>query len=137
MRLISVVLGTDSKKARASTTKAILNYGFRFYESHTLYDEDEVISRPRLWKGEFETLPVGLTQSLAVTIPRGEYSKLDAVMDIDKDIEAPVSRGQQVGVVKVSLDGEELRSVPLVALESIDEGSLFQIAKDYVMRMLD
>mgnify|MGYP001814458453 CR=1 FL=1 len=137
MRLISVVLGTESKKARASTTKAILNYGFRFYESHTLYDEEEVISRPRVWKGEIDTLPVGLTESLAVTIPRGEYSKLDAIMDIDKDIEAPVSRGQQVGVVRISLGEEELLSVPLVALESIGEGSLFQIAKDYVMKMLD
>ncbi len=137
MRIISVVLGTDSEKARASVSQAVLNYGFRFFESHTLYDEDEVLSRPRIWKGEFETLTVGLDKKLAVTIPRGAYDKLDATMDIDKNIEAPVARGQQVGLVNVSLDGELLASVPLVALEAVAEGNLFQIAKDYVMRLIN
>jgi len=137
MRIISVVLGTKSKKARASVSQALLNYGFRFYESHVLYDADEVISRPRIWKGASETLPVGLSSDLAITIARGQYDKLEATMDIDKDIEAPVSKGQQVGVVKVSLEGEELASMPLVALETVDEGSLFQIAKDYVLRLIN
>ena len=137
MRLISVVLGTDSKKARASVSQAILNYGFRFYESHTLYDEGEVLSRPRVWGGEFETLTVGLSDDLAVTIPRGAYDKLDATMDIDKNIEASVEKGQQVGVVKVMLDGELLQSVPLVALETVNEGGLLQKAKDYVLRLIN
>ena len=137
MRLISVVLGTDSKKARASVSQAILNYGYRFFESHTLYDADEVLSRPRVWSGEFETLTVGLSDDLAVTIPRGAYDDLDATMDIDKNIEAPVEKGQQVGVVKVMLDGELLQSVPLVALETVNEGGLLQKAKDYVLRLIN
>ena len=58
-------------------------------------------------------------------------------MDIDKNIEAPVSKGQQVGVVKVSLGDEMLATVPLVALETVNEGSFFQIAKDYVLRMIN
>lgn len=137
MRIISVVLGTDSKKKRASVSQAVLNYGFRFYESHTLYDEGEVMSRPRIWKGELESLAVGLNEDLAITIPRGAYDKLDAIMDIDKNIEAPISKGQQVGVVKISLDGDVLESIPLVALETINEGNLFQIAKDYVLRLIN
>lgn len=137
MRVVSVVLGTDSEKARASVSQAVLNYGFRFYESHTLYEADEVLSRPRIWKGEYETLTVGLSETLAITIPRGAYDKLDATMDIDKNIQAPITKGQYVGEVKVSLDGEVLASVPLVALETVDEGSLFQIAKDYVLRMIN
>jgi len=137
MRVISVVLGTKSKKARASDSQTILNYGFRFYESHTLYDAEEVLSRPRVWSGEFEQLTVGLEEDLSVTIQRGAYDKLDAVMDIDKDIEAPVERGQKVGVVKVSLDGELLASVPLVALETVNEGGFIQKAKDYVLRLLE
>jgi len=137
MRVISVVLGTDSKKARASVSQAVLNYGFRFFESHTLYDESEVLSRPRVWNGEFETLTVGLSDALAVTIPRGAYDDLDATMDIDKNIEAPIAKGQQVGVVKISLNGEMLQSVPLVALETINEGSLFQMAKDYILRLIN
>ncbi len=137
MRIISVVLGTKSKKARASVSQAILNYGFRFYESHTLYDAGEVMSRPRIWKGEFENLTVGLAEDLVVTIPRGAYDKLDATMDIDKNIEAPISKGQPIGVVKISLEDEVLESIPLVALETVNEGNLFQIAKDYVLRLIN
>lgn len=137
MRVISVALGTDSKKARANVSQALLNYGFRFYESHTLYGAGEVLSRPRIWSGEFETMTVGLAEDLAIAIPRGAYDKLDATMDIDKNIEAPVSKGQQIGVVKVTLDGEVLESVPLVALETVNEGNLIQQAKDYVLRLIN
>ena len=137
MRVISVVLGTDSKKARANVSQALLNYGFRFYESHTLFSEGEVLSRPRIWSGEFQNLTVGLAEDLAIAIPRGAYDKLDATMDIDKNIEAPVAKGQQIGVVKVSLDGELLETMPLVALETVNEGSLFQQAKDYFLRMIN
>ena len=137
MRVISVALGTDSKKARANVSQALMNYGFRFYESHTLYGAGEVLSRPRVWSGEYETLTVGLADDLAIAIPRGAYDKLDASMDIDKNIEAPVSKGQQIGVVNVSLGDEVLASVPLVALETVNEGSLFQQAKDYVLRMIN
>jgi len=137
MRVVSVVLGADSEKARASVSQAILNYGFRFFESHTLYDEGEVLSRPRIWKGEYETITVGLPEALAVTIPRGEYDNLDAVMDIDKNIQAPIAKGQPVGQVKVSLNGDVLASVSVVALETVEEGSMFQIAKDYVLQLFN
>lgn len=137
MRVISVVLGTNSKKARANVSQALLNYGFRFFESHVLYTANEVLNRPRVWSGEFETVTVGLANDLAIVIPRGAYDKLDATMDIDKNIEAPISKGQQLGVVKVSLEGKELASVPLVALEAVNEGSLFQQVKDYFFRLVE
>ncbi len=137
MRVISVVLGTADKQARASVSQTLLNYGFRYFESHTLYDAGEVLSRPRIWKGEIGVLNVGLADELAITIPRGAYDNLDASMDIDKDIEAPVSKGQKLGVVKILLDGELLRTVPLIALETINEGSFVQIAKDYVLRLIN
>lgn len=137
MRLISVVLGTDSEKARADVSQALLNYGFRFFESHTLYTEGEALSRSRIWKGEFEEVPVGLAQDLAVVIPRGAYKDLDAIMDIDNNIEAPIEQGQQLGVVNVSLDGELLESVPLVALEPVERGNLLRIAKDYILKLIN
>jgi len=137
MRVISVVLGTDSIKARASVSQAVLNYGFRFFESHTLYAANEVLSRPRVWSGETETMTVGLAHALGVTIPRGTYKELNATMDIDKNIEAPVRKGQQVGVVNITLNGELLETVPLVALEAINAGGFFQVAKDYVLRLLN
>ncbi len=136
MRLITVVLNTDSKKARTSISQAILNYGFRFFESHTLYAAGDVLSRPRIWKGELQNLSVGLADDLAISIHRGAYDDLELIMEIDKNIEAPVNQGQKVGVVKVLLDAEELIAVPLVALETIDRGSLVQTAKDTVLRMV-
>jgi len=135
-RIISVVLGTDSKKARASVSQALMSYAFRFFESHTLYTAGEVMGRPRIWKGEVENLRVGLVNDLAISIPRGAYGDLMPVMEIDKNIEAPVSQGQQVGVVSISLDGKILASMPLVALEAVGRGSFFQVAKDYVLRMI-
>jgi D-alanyl-D-alanine carboxypeptidase (penicillin-binding protein 5/6) len=136
-RVISVVLGTDSKKSRASVSQALLNYAFRFFESHTLYEADEVLSRPRIWGGEFETISVGLAEDLAISIPRGAYDDLDATMDIDTNIEAPIEKGQQLGLVKVSLDGKSLASVPLVALETVNKGNLFQQFKDYILRLIN
>jgi D-alanyl-D-alanine carboxypeptidase (penicillin-binding protein 5/6) len=137
MRIISVVLGTADKKARAGVSQTLLNYGFRYYESHTLYDAGEVLSKPRIWKGEIGFLNVGIKDELSITIPRGAYDNLDASMDIDKDIEAPVSKGQKLGVVKVSLDGKLLQTIPLVALETVNKGSLIQVAKDYFLRLID
>jgi D-alanyl-D-alanine carboxypeptidase (penicillin-binding protein 5/6) len=137
MRVVSVVLNTDSEKSRANVSQALLNYGFRFFESHTLYRQGEVLSRPRIWKGEFETLTVGLDKDLAISIPRGAYDQLNATMDIDKNIEAPVSKGQKVGEVKVSLEGDLIETVPLVALEDVNEGSLFRMAKDFVLRLIN
>jgi len=137
MRIVSVVLGTDSEKARANVSQALLNYGFRFFESHTLYSKGDVLSRPRVWGGEYETLEVGLDKDLAISMPRGSYDDLEATMDIDKNIEAPVSKGQKVGEVKVSLNGELLESVPLVALETVNEGGIVQKAKDFILRMIN
>ena len=137
MRIISVVLGTADKKARAGVSQTLLNYGFRYYESHTLYDAGEVLSKPRIWKGEIGFLNVGIKDELSITIPRGAYDNLDASMDLDKDIEAPVSKGQKLGEVKVSLDGKLLQTIPLVALETVNKGSLIQVAKDYFLRLID
>ncbi len=136
-RLISVVLGTESKKARASVSQALLNYGFRFFETHLLYQAGEELARPRVWKGEFESLPVGLPEDLFITIPRGSYKDLDASMDIDKTIEAPVNKGDVLGEVKISLNGELVDSMDLIALETVNKGNLYQIVKDYFLRMLE
>ncbi len=136
-RLISVVLGTDSKKARASVSQALLNYGFRFFETHLLYKAGEELAKPRIWKGEIENIAVGLPADLYVTIPRGAYKDLDASMDINKTIEAPVRKGDVLGEVRITHNGELIDEMDLVALETVDEGSLLQIVKDYFLRMLE
>ncbi|MCW9013707.1 MAG: D-alanyl-D-alanine carboxypeptidase [Gammaproteobacteria bacterium] len=135
MRLIAVVLGTRSEKARANVSQSLLSYGFRFYESNKLYSAGEGLNKTRIWKGDSENLNLGLQEDLHVTIPRGQYKHLDAVMDVNKDIEAPVQKGQQLGTVRVTLHGEEIISRPLVALQSVGEGSIWQRTKDQIIQL--
>ena len=137
MRLITVVLGTNSMNARSTISQSLLNYGFRFYETHQLYAAGETLNRSRVWQGEFEEVPLGLAEDLRITIPRGAYNNLEAVMDVNSDIEAPLKKGQQLGLVRISLDNEELMNRPLVALEKIEEGNMLQIVKDHILRMLN
>jgi D-alanyl-D-alanine carboxypeptidase (penicillin-binding protein 5/6) len=137
MRLISVVLGTDSEKTRASVSQSVLNYGFRFFETHKLYAAGEILNRSRVWKGDSEKVSLGLLEDLYVTIPSGSYGALEAVMDVDANIVAPLDKGSQHGAVRVNLAEEEMLHTPLVALESVSEGSLFQIAKDHILQLFN
>jgi len=135
MRLIAVVLGTKSEKSRNDVSQSLLSYGFRFYESNKLYSAGEAINTTRIWKGSVENLNVGLENDLFITIPRGQYKKLDAVMDINTSIEAPVQKGQKLGAVSIKLEGKELISEPLVALQTIEKGSLWQRGKDQIIQL--
>lgn len=135
MRLISVVLGTDSENARASVSQALMSYGFRFYETHKLYSAGEILNRSRIWKGDIDEVALGLANDMHITIPRGAYKKLKASMDVDANIEAPLKQGAQLGVVRVELNDDELDHVPLVALEAVERGNIFQIAKDQIIRL--
>jgi len=135
MRLIAVVLGTRSEKARANVSQSLLSYGFRFYETNKLYGAGEDINKVRVWKGEKENSSLGLVDDLYVTTQRGQYKNLDAVIDVNKNIEAPVNKGQQLGMVRITLNDKEIISRPLVALSTIDEGSLWQKTKDYFIQL--
>ncbi len=130
MRLVSVVLGTKSKEARAKESQKLLNYGFRFFETRQLYSANSQLTTSRIWKGASEQLPLGITDDLYITIPRGRYDKLDASMKIDSHITAPTGKGSQHGIVDISLEGETIVERPLVALQDIEEGSLFQRLSD-------
>jgi D-alanyl-D-alanine carboxypeptidase (penicillin-binding protein 5/6) len=130
MRLITVVLGTDSISARADASQALLNYGFRFFETHKLYDAGTQLTTSRIWKGSSETIALGIDDALYVTIPRGQYESLDASMNIDQRIMAPVTAGQALGTVQVTLGEKVVASQPLVSLQSIGEGSFWQRITD-------
>ncbi len=137
MRLISVVMGTKSEEARAQASQSLLNYGFRFYETHQLYAAGEVLNRVRIWKGEKEKLPLGLKQNLNITIPRHQYQNLDAQMEIEPKIMAPVEEGEVLGHVNVTLNGEPIVKVPLVALKSVADGNIWQLIKDTALLWLE
>jgi len=133
MRLISVVLGTSSEEARAQETQKLLSYAFRFYRTHQLYKASQVLNQTRVWGGAVDQVRLGLDQDLAVTIPRGQVDQLEANLDLQGVIKAPIARGQQLGRVVVSLNGEEVKAVPLVALDDIPEGGFFKKIWDEIL----
>lgn len=132
MRLISVVLSTKSDELRMQETQKLLNYGFRFFETHRLYGADAPLATARVWKGVTNELPLGLAQDLYVTIPRNQYKKLNAAMNMDATITAPVHKGQRLGAVQVTLDGKPVAERPLVALREIPEGNFAQRLSDEI-----
>ena len=130
MRLISVVMGTASAQARADASHALLNYGFRFYETHKLYSGGQEITTTRVWKGEPPMAALGLAEDLYLTIPRGSYDSLAATMDVDPELTAPLQTDTPVGYVRVSLDGRSLSETPLVALHEVPEAGLWTRLRD-------
>ena len=126
MRLITVVLGTKSKEARADTSQSLLDYGFRFFETHKLYDSGQKITSTRVWKGSEKYVNLGLQDSLFITIPRGQYDKLDASMQMGEQIMAPIEQGTMLGNISITLNGQLVSEKPLIALTTIAEGSLWQ-----------
>jgi D-alanyl-D-alanine carboxypeptidase (penicillin-binding protein 5/6) len=135
MRLISVVLGTGSDKARTQSSQSLLNYGFRYFETHKLYRADEVLKTSRIWYGDQEQLSMGVGKDIYITIPRGRYGDLDASMEIDSEISAPVDRGQSLGQVNIKLDDELILSESIVAMQAVSEGSLIHQAMDKIKLM--
>ncbi|MEO6228215.1 MAG: D-alanyl-D-alanine carboxypeptidase family protein [Thermomonas sp.] len=125
-RLITVVMGDTSENQRAVDSQALLNWGFRFYETHAMYTANKALATPKVWKGAGNTVAVGVAQPLLVSIPRGKYDQLKASMDLPKSLMAPIAKGQKLGMVKVMLDGKLVAQSPLVALEGVDEGGFFK-----------
>lgn len=132
MRLISVVMGSTSENTRVKASQALLNYGFRFFETHMLYEAFEPLTRERIWKGKSETLDLGLDKALYVTIPRGQYERLDATVQLNTPIIAPVEMAQPLGMVKVTLAENDLAERSLIALQSVPKGNLFHRMADAV-----
>ncbi len=137
MRLISVVLGAKSENGRARESQKLLNYGFRFFETHRLYAPNESLTEVRVWKGSQEQLKLGLNKEMWITIPRGQYDNLDAAMKVTPQITAPVNKGKQYGMVEVSLNGQPVATQPLVALDDVAEGGLFDRLKDEALLLFE
>ena len=137
MRIISVVVGTSSDSARINGSQALLNYGFRFFETRLLFKAGEIIANSRVWKSANETSNLGVTEDLYVTLPRGAYDELESVRKIPAQLTAPVAQGQPLGELVVSLGGEELATAPLRALEDNPSGSFWQRSADAIRLMFE
>jgi len=132
-RMIAIIMGASSEKGRADAALALLNYGFRFYESHKLYEANKPLATPKLWKGAENTLPLGLAEDAMVSVKRGDYDKLKANLDIPTTLIAPFKKGQQVGTLRVMLADQPVFTAPLVALADAPEGGFFSRLWDSIM----
>jgi D-alanyl-D-alanine carboxypeptidase (penicillin-binding protein 5/6) len=131
-RLISVVLGAGSESARNSASAVLLDYGFRWFETHLLYPAGSEVTRIRVWKGAAEEVALGPVEDVYITIARGRYDELSATMELVTQVMAPVDASSDIGVVIVMLGDEEVARVPLVPLAPIPEGNLWQVVRDSV-----
>lgn len=124
-RLITVVLGADSINMREQETEKLLSYGFRYFETSKVYQAGAEVAQPRVWGGDKETVKLGVENDVALTYPRGKREQIQAMMNIDKYLHAPIADKQQVGEMVVTLDGETIYKTPLVALEPVGKGGIF------------
>jgi len=132
-RLVSVVMGSSSENQRAVDSQALLNWGFRFYETHKLYDANKQVAKQKVWKGKVDEVQLGVALPLLVSMPRGKYAQLKPSMDVPKTLVAPIKKGQKIGMAKVSLDGKVIAQAPLVALNAVEEGGFFTRLWDELM----
>ena len=132
-RLIAVVMGDASEKQRADDNQSLLNYGFRFYETHKLYEAEKPLAQPELWKGASNSIALGIAEDLVVSMPRGRYKDLKASMDMPSRLIAPFTKGQQVGTLRVALDGKPLAERPLVALADAPAGGFWGRMSDGIL----
>ena len=133
MRLIAAVMGTESDTVRTEASHALLNYGFRFYETRELYAADAVVTTPRVWGGAEETFPAGPGTAVHLVVPRGRYADMKATAVLDEPIRAPLEAGQRIGTLALALDGQTYAEVPLRALQAVPAGSLFSRLYDAVL----
>lgn len=124
-RMITSVFGTDSEKIRAAETQKLLTYGFRFFETRKLRDQGVELTRATVWKGQAPSVPAGLAEDLILTLPRGQADKLEASMQVQPELVAPISVGQVIGKVEVRNGEQLLHSADLVALSAVEEAGFF------------
>ena len=125
-RLISVVMGSSGEAQRATDSLALLNWGFRFHETHRLYDASNAVSTQKVWKGAVDEVQLGVAAPLLVSLPRGKYDQLKPSMDVPETLVAPIAKGQAIGKVRVTLDGKVVAERPLVALQAVEEAGFFK-----------
>lgn len=125
MRLISVVMGTPTDSARANDSQALLNWGFRFYKTHKLYDANQPITTARVYFGKNKQLPIGASQGVFVTMPVGNNQGMKANLKLDATLRAPINKGQTVGQLDITLNNKVIKTVPVIALQDDLKGGLW------------
>ncbi|KTC79685.1 D-alanyl-D-alanine carboxypeptidase family protein [Legionella cherrii] len=132
MRLLAVVLGEPSDSSRADDSEKLLNYGFRFFETHQLYKSGQSISELPLYKGKVDKVTVGLTEDQFITIPTGQYQRLNISTKVPSYLEAPIKKGDKIGDLVVQFDNNVVSTRPLYALQDVESGGFYTRTKDSI-----
>jgi D-alanyl-D-alanine carboxypeptidase (penicillin-binding protein 5/6) len=136
MRLVSVIMGTKSGNARKAESKKLLNYGFRFFETVSPHKADETFVTEKIWMGKTDEVNLGVAEDTFVTLPRGQAKKLKASFVLEKELSAPLSKGEVVGKLYYQVDGNDIAEYPLLALNDVEEGGFFSRLIDYIVLMV-
>ena len=137
MRLIAVVMGTESDEARTEESQKLLNFGFRYFENKVVYRAGDNIATVKAWKGDQEMLPLTVINDLEITIPRGRFDEIEASAKLPNAVTAPIGKGSKIGDMVLTLDGVEIASVPLLAKQDLVESSIFGRLIDEVKMRLE
>jgi len=125
MRLVSVVLGTNSQQSRATESQKLLSWGFRYYMTHKLYTEQDILANEQVWKGKAKSVDLGVEEEIYLTIPRGAEDLLEANISVESRLEAPLVQGQVVGALSISYEGKEIINRPLVVKSEVESSGFF------------
>ncbi|MGZ3184728.1 MAG: D-alanyl-D-alanine carboxypeptidase family protein [Telluria sp.] len=129
-RLISVVMGTNSDATRTSESQKLLNWGFQNFDTVKLYSKGQAIATPEIWKGSQSTVKIGFPNDVLVTVPKGVAGKMKPLLERRDPLVAPVARYGRVGTLKMVVDGKPMLELPVVALEDVQQASIFGRAWD-------
>ena len=132
-RLIAVVMGAPTPDIRIQSSRTLLEYGFRFFETHELFKKDTEISKARVYGGDKSEVKFGVNQDSSVTIPRRQKKNMKYQYVIDKQLTAPINQNETIGFMHIKLNGEIIQTYKLTALESVKQGSLYRRTVDSLL----
>jgi len=132
MRLISIVMGEPNDETRTEDSMKLMTYGFRFFETHKLYNGTTPLVQVRVWQGEQSDVPLGIADDFYVTVPTGEYKRVQAAMELHHPLKAPIVKGKEYGTLKITLNNQVIASKALIALADNPQGGLWRRASDSV-----
>ena len=132
-RLIAVVMGAPTPDIRIQSSRTLLEYGFRFFETHELFKKDTEISQARVYGGDKSEVKFGINQNSSVTIPRRQKKNLKYQYVIDKQLTAPINQNETIGFMHIKLNDEIIQTYKLTALESVNQGSLYRRTVDSLL----
>ena len=133
MRLVSVVMGSKSMKAREDASLALLNYGFNFYETRTLRKGGEQVAMQRIYKAPGGEAAVGLSEDLVMTMRRGQSEKVEYQVELAPRVFAPLTKSDRVGVLRALIDGKVVAEAALHPVADVPRGNIFRRIWDTIL----